>query len=475
MELSKDFFLKQPWDHQRVAVEKARYRNSFAFFFSMGTGKTATCINTLRCVYRERGPLRTLILAPPIVLENWRREIGVFSNIPPENVEVLTGPGKKRLKTLQETKAHIIITNYETVLLKGMLDALLSWSPEVLVCDESHKCKNIQAKRTKAIIKIADCADYRYLLSGTPVLNTLMDLYPQYRIMEGPRTFGVGNFYAFRGKYFRDVNAGMPKDKYFPNWKPLKGAEDRIRSYIEDSSLSADKSECLDLPPLVKKEIHVPMSKEQEKVYHDIREDFVAYMDDKACVATLAITKALRMQQIVSGYVPVQSLDGEKHIVKIKDNPRALALKELLEDITPAHKVLVWACFKENYETIREVCKALKIDYCEVHGDIKDKDAEVDRLNNDPECRVLIGHPGSGGIGINLVEASYSIFYSRGFNLEYDLQAEARNYRGGSEKHACITRIDLVTPNTIDEQVLKALACKQQIGEKVLHQIAKEI
>ena len=92
----------------------------------------------------------------------------------------------------------------------------------------------------------------------------------------------------------------------------------------------------------------------------------------------------------------------------------------------------------------------------------------VERLNNDPSCRVLIGHTGSGGIGINLIAASYSIFYSRSFSLEYDIQAEARNYRGGSEKHTKVTRIDLVTPNTIDEEVVKALASKKKIGYQVL-------
>lgn len=161
---------------------------------------------------------------------------------------------------------------------------------------------------------------------------------------------------------------------------------------------------------------------------------------------------------------------GERKNYKIKDNPRALALREVLDEITPANKVIVWAVFKENYNDIREVCEKLKLKYVEVHGGVsqKDKMLAVDSFNDDPSVSVLIGHPGSGGIGINLVSASYSVFYSRSFSLEYDIQAEARNYRGGSEIHDKVTRIDLLTQGTIDELVLKSLASKQNIGYQVL-------
>jgi SNF2 family DNA or RNA helicase len=81
---------------------------------------------------------------------------------------------------------------------------------------------------------------------------------------------------------------------------------------------------------------------------------------------------------------------------------------------------------------------------------------------------VLIGHPGSGGIGVNLTASSVSIFYSRGFSLEHDIQAEARNYRGGSERHDKITRIDLVAPGTIDEEVVRKLHAKQTISDVIL-------
>ena len=116
------------------------------------------------------------------------------------------------------------------------------------------------------------------------------------------------------------------------------------------------------------------------------------------------------------------------------------------------------------------MCDQLKIKYCEAHGDItgNKKYEEVDKFNTNEEYRVFIGHPLSLGVGINLVSASYSIYFSRNFSLEADIQSEARNYRGGSEIHQKITRIDIVAKHSIDELVLEALENKMKISMEVL-------
>lgn len=501
--LSDDFFKTSPWEHQRRAVENTLNLPHYGFFFEVGAGKTKTCIDSLRVKYAQnKRLLKTLIVAPPIVLENWKKEIVMHSKVDPRDIVILYGTGKQRLKMLEDLgdSNKIIITNYETLTMGGKKDKkkrhipgelflkLSQWCPEVLVLDESHRCKDQRTARSQAAIKISDLAHYKFLLTGTPVLNTMEDLFSQFRIMDGGATFGT-NYFVFRNKYFVDKNAGMSKQQYFPDWRPKKGAAEEINKLVARKSMYVSKAECLDLPPLVKKSIEVPMSKKQEKAYAEMHRQLVTYIDmemseldldkahgeqlTKAAVAEYAMTKALRLQQIVSGFVNVEEGNGERLAHKFKDHPRQKALKELLADIAPGNKVLVWAVFKENYSDIREVCEKLKLDYVEVHGGVtqKNKMEAVDRLNNDPLCRVLIGHPGSGGIGINLVSASHSIFYSRSFSLEYDIQAEARNYRGGSERHEKVTRIDLVTPGTIDEQVLKALASKKNIGYQVLKEM----
>lgn len=469
-------YLIPPWKHQLLAIERARETSEFALFMEMGTGKTGTTINILRHKYEQRKRvLKTLILCPVIVVENWKAEFKKHSKIESKQIVLLQGAGVKRVAALKqgaENGAHIFVTNYEALLMKDLYEALLQWTPEALVLDESHKCKDPKAKRTKLATVLADTTQYRYILSGTPILNSPMDIFAQFRILDGGASFEK-NFFHFRAKYFYDKNAGFrQKQNYFPDWQIRPQALDEINQKIFAKGLRVSKEECLDLPPLVRQTLSVDMAPEQARVYAVMKKDFVAYINDKACVATLAITKALRLMQITSGFAKLE--DGkEVHF----ETPKIAALKELLEQLTPNHKVLVWAVFKENYAQIRSVCEELGVAYTEVHGEISaaQKFKNVDSFNIETKVRVLIGHPGSGGIGINLVTASYSIFYSRTFSLEQSLQAEARNHRGGSEIHEKITRIDLVCKDTIDELVGKKLANKEEIGEKVLREISHSL
>ena len=464
-------YLVPLWEHQKKAVELSKSQTSFALFMETGTGKTATLINILRTLFTKNKRIgKTLIFSPPITLSNWHREWGVHSKIQ-EQVCVLKGSGAKRLKDFLKGDKKIYITNYEALLMEPLFEAFLKWEPEVLVGDESHKTKDIKARRTKQFILLSDIAKHKYLLTGTPVLNTPMDIFSQFRALDGGETFGK-NFFAFRATYFYDANASMPRDRYFPNWKIRPGAIEEINEKIYTKAYRVRKEECLDLPPLVKQVHEVELSPEQARAYEEMKQDFITTIRGETCVATLAITKALKLMQIVSGFV-----NAEKASVRMKWTPRQLALQELLETLCIEHKVLVWAVFKENYRQIAEVCDALKLKFVEVHGEVSEKDREVAVKNfqKDPETKVFIGHPGSGGIGINLVEASYSIWYSRNFSLEQDIQAEARNYRAGSEQHVKITRIDLVARGTIDEEITKRLANKQAISDRVLQEIASLI
>lgn len=465
------------WAHQKQGIDLALKAKSFGWFFEAGTGKTRTAIETLRRLYTEnKGILPTLILCPPVVIENWRQEILKFSKIPPQHVHKLVGTGKQRTELLVEKRQtpSIFIGNYEALTMKGLFDELHNTEFKILICDESHRIKNPDAKRTKACIQLADRATYKFVLSGTPVLRNLMDVWSQFRVLDNGEAFGK-NFFVFRSQYFYNKNANAPHLN-FPDWRIRPNAECLISDMMKERSMSVKKEECLDLPPLVKKKIYVEMGVDQRKAYSEMKKDFVTYINSEASTADLAITKALRLQQIVSGYAKIEAnvLNLEGSIHRFEDIPRIEALKELLEDLAPNHKVIVWACFKENYAMVREVCESLKLEFIELHGEIsqKKRDESIVRFREDEKIRVVIGNQGAAGIGINLVEASYMIYFSRNFSLEQDIQSEARAYRSGSERHESITRLDLVCQDTIDEEVLEALANKQAIGEQVLREIA---
>jgi len=455
------------WAHQKEAIEKAINLPHYGLLLEPGTGKSATLINILRHKFTEnRGLLRTLILCPTVVCDNWKNEWAKFSKIADGEVEVILGPGKDRMYRINETNAHILITNYQSLILDTVYSEIYKWRPEVIVADESHRIKSPGAKTTKRAITLSDNAKHKYILTGTPVLQSLMDFYSQFRFLDGGETFGK-SFNFFKNYYFYNKNANAPAHVTWPDWRVRPGAEKEVNEKVFKKAMYVEKSKCLDLPPLVRKEVLVELSKSQMKHYKEMENEFVTYLKDKACTATIALTKGLRLMQIVSGFMGLEGGD----IVRFEDNPRIDALREILEDIAPYHKVIVWACFRENYEMIKEV--AAPYGYVELHGETKDRAESINMFQNDPEIRVLIGNQGAGGIGVNLTAASYAIYFSRNFSLEHDIQSEARNYRGGSEQHQKITRIDLVAKNTMDVQVLEALAKKQTISDTVLKGIVE--
>lgn len=470
-------FARTPWDHQVEAINRAlTCPDGFAFFFEPGLGKTFTAINQLRldCATGTPRLKRILIVAPVIVLSNWQKEILEFSKFDKSRVKIVFGAKANRLKQIRslEGGGGILITNYKTLsAMPEVLKELMEWAPEIMVVDESHRLKNLKSKQTKAAVKLSKIAERKYLLTGTPILNTLEDIFAQYLILDGGKTLGKSPV-AFKSQYFIDKNKYIPQLN-FPKWVEKEGAKEQIHALIAPQCMFVEKETALDLPPLVKTVIEVELSGDTKKAYKDMLKDFVAFIGEisenpTAAVANLVLTRALRLQQIVTGYVPIETADGIKTIHQFKNNPKRDALKELLLDLTPGSKCLVWSVFTENYKDIREVCDELKVEYVEVHGKTKDKNESVRAFNEDAEIRVLIGHPRSGGIGVNLVASDVSIFYSRSFSLENDIQAEARNHRGGSEIHKKITRYDIVTLDTIDVEVMNALQDKKKIGLEVL-------
>lgn len=475
-------FLIKPWDHQERAIALSFKLRDMALLWEVGTGKTSACINILRGRYAaHKRLLRTLIFAPPVVLRNWKREFGMHSRINSHDIVILSNNGGKRLKTLKDaiydegtfsySRPRILVTNYEAVQNKEVYSVLKLWEPEIIVCDEAHRCKDYKGKRANLVCELAEKALHRYILTGTPILNTSMDLFMQYKILDAGETFGK-NFFAFRGQFFEDDNAGMPAHIHFPKYIPRAGTYDEFQKRVYRKATRAVKSECLDLPPFTRVTREVELNDEQRRMYNEMRDEYLTYVDKEtksgrppAVVAQLAIVKALRLQQIVTGFAK----DEHGTVHSLADVPRLRVLEETLAEILEQNsKVIVWARFKENYRQIYKICEKLKVQYAMLHGEVKDKDEEVSKFTKNHDCMVMVANQRAGGIGINLVEAPYSIYYSKDFSLESDIQSEGRNYRGGSEIHDKITRIDLVATDTIDELVDQALKSKLDIATVIL-------
>lgn len=485
--------IKPMWAHQLDAVHRARSMDFFFLANEPGTGKSRTVIEILREKYKAKGRLlRTLIFCPPIVVDNWREEWLKYSAVPGPYITALTGTGKQRLNTLRERgfkdelpAPHIFCTNMETLQMEEVFELLQSWRPEAIVYDECHRLKDYKrtAVRAQRALRLS-CPGTKkdplprplvYCLSGTPYPNSLLDIFMQYKIMDGGKTFGQ-NFTDFRARYFRDKNAGMPKERYFPKWVPLEGAKEELGRKMASTSVRVRLEDCMDLPPVIEKTIAVEMTIEQRRIYREMLQEFVTTFErdgeEKTSVATLAMVKGLRLMQIASGYVKDDR--GEEHSVDVGEwTPKQEALKQILEDRCSQHKVIVWAVWKHNYEQIREVCRRLKLPWVEMNGEngaAKNRE-NAKTFESSEEFRVMIAHPESGGEGINLVSASHRVSYSRNFSWRQMKQSDARNYRGGSEQHDTITRINLVTKGTIEEKITEKLANHEEITETVLREI----
>lgn len=467
------------WQHQVHAIRVAEVNQDLGLLMEMGTGKTRTMIEILRRRYAAVNRLRkTLILCPIIVCENWKAEFKMYSKVSQGDILVLTKSGKQRVNAFINavgedlSKAKIVITNYEAMQMEDLYKLIMLWEPEILVCDESQRIKNPQSVRAKAVAQLADLTHHNYILTGTPILDGKgMDAFMQFRVLDRGQTFGK-NFFGFRNRFFYDENAGMNKENHFPDWQPRLDTYLEFQAMIKRKAIRVLKKDCLDLPPFVRQVVHCELSREQVKAYKEMYNEYITFIESKqgepqAVVAQLAVTKSLRLQQIVSGFVK-----DENNGIHRLPCPRLTVLKELLEDlvVSGGNKVIVWAVFKENYTMIAELCASLGIDYRTLTGDTpaKERQSNMEDFRSNPDVRVMIANQGAGGVGVNLVEASYAIYYSKGFKLEDDLQSEARNYRGGSEMHTSVTRIDIVAPGTIDELVTEALANKQQVGNQIL-------
>jgi SNF2 family DNA or RNA helicase len=464
-------FKTQPFMHQLNTLERIKDRDYYALFWEMGTGKTKEAIDLIRYRCYEKGEaISVLIICPKIAILNWVDEFKIHSTLE-KVVQPLNENRYKKEVALKDKSKKIFIVNFESV--KPMFNALYKrW--DMIIVDESQRIKNMQAISTKAIIKIGDLSRFRYILSGTPILNNPIDIFSQYRFLDGGFTFGK-SFTTFRLSYFINVNADLAAKagnnfKYFPKWELNKMLANTFKQKVQSIASVIKKEDCLDLPPKVYKTIHLEMGDKQRKMYEEMKKELIAEINDTKMytVASTAAVKIMRLRQISSGFA---RLDGVETLAVFSDNPKMDALEDLLEEITINHKCIIWCAFRHDIEAIRDKFKIYNPSVIYGGTDANEKYDQQNKFRKDNTCRIMIAHPKSAGLAINLVEASYAIYYSQGFELENRLQSEDRCHRPGSQVHDKITYIDLIYKNSVDVSISKALKNKKDIGSDVLSQV----
>jgi len=472
-------YIGEPAPYQKELVELSTKIPNLALLWDAGVGKTYAVIHALRLHFSTVGMVKkTLILSPIVTLWNWKEEFAKFSKVS-EFCHVIDKSGAARINQINDL-VHancIIILNWEALRTKAVFDLISAFSPDVLIGDEMHMIKSYKSKTAKLAVQIADGVRQRqgkiFGMTGTAILNSVQDIYMQYRFLDGGRSFGT-NYFSFRNTYMMDINNSHLHKGRFPKYMPRQEKYPELTAKIYSIATKVSKKEALPyLPELVEIKRYVELSKEQMKLYTEMKRDFITWVaEQEAVVAQLALTKMLRMQQIVCGHVGTE--DGKEYL--IKDNPRIKALEDLLLELTPNHKVIVWHTFRADSELIGKLCKSKDINHVFINGaqTLAQKKEAMDVFNNDSNCRVLVGNRRAGGIGINLIAADYSVVYSRNFSLGEEEQSKARNYRRGSEQFDKIIKIDLIAKNTIDEDLLLAIQSKSDIASTILTKLKED-
>jgi len=469
--------LLTPYKFQKKIIDRHKTQKAMALLMEAGTGKTMIAINWFREKFNLHGELLpTIVFCPIIVLNNWRDEILQCSHIKVENIGVVMGSKKKRLDTIKNPKHKILIVNYEANRSDEILKALIDFKARVVICDESHKIKNprlLTAKRKKtttgAVLEISKDSWYRAIMSGTPN-PAPEDIWSQYYFLDRGEVFGE-KFYSFKNKYFVNKNANWKDSKAFPDWRFIESKAPEYKQNLARYATSMKREECLDLPDLIQQRVEVEPSPEMLKHYNELKRDLITWLDgqeENPLAVQNALTKTLRLSEILSGYMRLE----DESLVSFQTNPTLDTLLELIESIGKA-KVIVFCNFKQNYVDIAKALDKKKIKYVEIHGGIstKQKLANVDLFNDlESDVQVCIANPASGGVGINLKSAGYTIYYSMGHSLIDFEQSLARNYRSGSiDLHQKITHYYLYHKGLMSELVIDAVLNKKRLADNLLN------
>ncbi len=245
---------------------------------------------------------------------------------------------------------------------------------------------------------------------------------------------------------------------------------DELKEKLDRFAFRVKKEECLDLPDKLYVKREVDLTDEQVKAYNEMRTLALAQIGGGLVSTVNALTQLMRLHQIVCGHVKMD--DGT---VKELPNNR---IKELLNVVEETDgKIIIWATYRHDIEAIKIALakeygmNSIGTYYGDTDGDERKRVLE-EFQKPDSEMRFFVGNPSTGGYGLTLTAANTMVYYSNSFDLEKRLQSEDRAHRIGQTKN--VTYIDLISPGTIDEKIVKALREKIDIATQVLGEDIKQ-
>jgi SNF2 family DNA or RNA helicase len=455
------------WAHQKVCFLLIEALKRFMIHIDMGGGKTFICL-AITAYRKQRGESPKAIIFVPYItaVETWVEETKIHA---PDLVCVpLLGTTAENLETLK-TDGDIFVICYPSAV--AMLSVALpvhgkkkkKWQIDpkfvrktfagfdMLIMDEIHKAKSVQSLTYRMLRTISAQCDYVIGLTGTPFGRDLMDLWPQFYLIDFGETLG-DTLGFFREVFF------TKKDKYWGGfeYKFQKKMFGTLKRIIKNKSIRYSVDEFADMPEkkyvVQKIQPHEGIKAYADKALQTIKAT-IARKDTEKYRAVES--EYMRLRQLSSGFMTLKGEDSNKLQIKFDENPKLDALQALVEEMPEGCKMVVFHHFVYTNELISDRLKEIKVKHARVYGKSKDPIAELRRFKADPDCRVLVINSQSGSSSLNLQIANYLVFFEPTDSAIDRQQAISRLYRSGQERVVFI--YDLLVNGTVDERISKAV------------------
>ena len=398
---------------------------------------------------------KVLVIAPlRVARDTWTAEVEKWDHLSALDVSVIIGTAKERTAAVNHS-AMIYVVNRENV--KWLVEYYekngLRWDFDCIVIDELSGFKNYQSQRFKYLRKVRPFVKRWIGLTGTPTSNGLMDLWAEIGILDGGERLGrfIGRF---RDAYFKTGSMNPSTGVVF-SYVPRPGAEEQIYEKISDMTISMKALDYLDMPECVYVNHEVELNSQERKLYDQLKKDLIIPLEDGDIDAANAAALSNKLLQMSNG--AVYDENGETRVI----HQRKLEKLEDLIESANGQPVLIAYWFKHDRQRIWEHLTACGYSPRDIREskDIKDW--------NDGKIQVALLHPASAGHGLNIQSGGHIlIWFGLTWSLELYQQTNARLWRQGQKETVTIHHI--VTKNTVDEDVLSALASKDVTQEKLI-------
>lgn len=443
---------REKWNPNRIQEEAMKFLAAHApacgLFLDPGCGKTSTALRVFAALRRQRLCGAALVVAPlRVCYEVWPAETAKWDFAKGLRTSILHGFTKE---IALQTKADLYLVNHEGL---GWFfshpDILKKLGIELLIADESSKFKNTHTLRFKTVKPYLGQFKYRWLLTGSPAPNGLIDVFGQMYVCDLGETFGPYVTH-FRSQYFQQSGYGGY------TWELSDGSAAKIYRKLKNRTVRLDTKDYAKLPKRMDSYIRVELSNDGRRAYQEMEREFYAQLKGGASVAALsASSKGIKLRQMTNGAVYVD----ENHNWAEACDAKLAALADLIDELAGVPAIVAYE-FDHDRQRIQKLLG--EATPCIFGGMPPQRTGDICHRWNTGEIQVLLAQSATIAYGLNLQggPGQHIIWFGLTWNFEIYDQLIRRLIRQGSRQKRIFVH-HLVAIDTIDEAVVQALQKKE--------------